>query len=251
MCLKRASQNLVTTSIGIDADCVPRFGAKPRSFRSIVIFERCSSTARCNEMSTRARGSDRAHAIARSSFLVDRGDDANPYVGARRKKEETCWTIGGEVSISGKTSLVTRLFSEIGASITFTGERQRCVTELEAVEFAVPVDQCWSNWARTEWVQTRATGRVREIEVRVQWRWENPGLGGYSLSSTNCGVQEARGSADRISDIFIRYTQKRCPQVPIRPDDPDDERRSTKCCSPLPPCDELGPLQDSCCGCVG
>lgn len=164
-------------------------------------------------------------------------------------RHEICWSVGGSVSVEGKTGLLASLFGSLGVSVSINANFQDCYTWGEAYTFTVPLSNCFRNYARPTWVNSTASGQILHAEsiTTLTKPGEEPLI-------HKCGLSvRANADAHMTSGREIQYAPypEHCGgSLPPGPD-PYDGKRSDPCCFPLPPCDVLEPGQNPCCACYG
>lgn len=166
------------------------------------------------------------------------------------RSEETCWSVSGSVSVEGKTGLLTKLFAELGVSVTIGGSFTSCVTLSSMHTIIPPVSDCFTNHARGVWDIHKVTGTLVEDAAVSYWTCYLPS-GAIVPAQTHCGRSTSTGFADTYGQVTRQYTNH-TPECggpnPPNPD-PHDGMTNEKCCSPMSGCDEVIPPAEPCCGC--
>lgn len=171
-------------------------------------------------------------------------------------RAQTCWTIGGEVSVEGKTSLLLQLLGSLQVGVTVSTEFQRCIEQSEEWEIIPPVNDCFDTFARLLWVHGRVNGVV--VEADYVFTWERAVLDaagnllGYEQSNTECNSRNSTGSVWIDGGQFTQFAPfpPGCgwyDGIPLDNPDTYDNQRMRPCrqcvCEPPPP------NGDPCCGC--
>ncbi|MFN7020789.1 MAG: hypothetical protein ACK4WH_05605 [Phycisphaerales bacterium] len=181
----------------------------------------------------------------------DQFRSCDPLTRTLQREFQTCWKVGGEVSVVGKTSLLLSLVGELGVDITVSGEFSSCETVGETLGFTVPRTNCWNQHSREIWIQRRVQGVRVEAETVDYWECQLANLLTTEVR-TVCGVRESRGEVSTVGDWTVQDAPyPPCMGAPVFRPDPYDGKRADACCHPLPPCDNLAEAQPPCCGCSG
>jgi hypothetical protein len=185
------------------------------------------------------------HAASRISLL----DPQQFEVG---RSEKWCWSIGGSVSVEGKTGLAVALFGRLGITATIDGNFEHCVELEERHCVATQPLNCFHVYARFRYTIVKVHGTVTEAEAVTSWECHQPG-GWYSYAQTECGLKTSEGWADAYGVREFHNTQlpPSC-HGPNPPWEMHDGKTSDPCCpsvTSIVGCPDEAPPY--CCGCFG
>lgn len=167
------------------------------------------------------------------------------------RQEQTCWKVEGDVSFEGKTGLLARLIGELGVTVQFGGEFQKCTTVTETLTFPIHQSDCWRHKARDVWKEREVRGVVVEAETANYWECQLANRLVVTVR-TECGLRESKGEASTIGSITIQSAPlPPCAGGPNPTPAEYDGELAEKCCAPLPQCDPVPAGGHPCCGCYG
>lgn len=160
-----------------------------------------------------------------------------PPAHTTEKGVETCWTVGGSVSVEGETGLLVEIFAKLGVTVQLTGTIGQCYTHSEAFQFYVPVNDCFHTAARAVWTESSVSGTVDQIQEVYTWTCsivdaDGTTVIGTEYYETECNVVTSIGRADTTNGITVQiapYTVE-CGGPPPQSPDPFDGETQQKCC---------------------
>jgi len=173
------------------------------------------------------------------------------------EQAEVCWEVGAGAEAELGTGLIEELLVELGVSVAVDGRFRHCHRWTDEFRYFVPVSDCFTSYIRPIWTESKVTATKHRVKARTHWveHVTDPDGSVTSVSRgyTTCGeTAKVSGSAKLKGGrgTHIAPFPERCGGAVWDPD-PNEGKRMEPCCSPLPPCDELGPGDVPCCGCWG
>ena len=171
--------------------------------------------------------------------------ECDPSVHSVGRQEQTCWSVSANVTVSGTTGLLAKLFGELGVSVTVGGSLTGCTTKSTMWSISVPVSNCYKTKARGNWEIANVTGYRDVAETVATYACLIPGQTPSTVDMM-CNVQRINAQADdeRALVTQFAYLPPECGGPdPVNPD--HDGVTQDPCCTPL--CDvPVG--ENPCCG---
>jgi hypothetical protein len=165
---------------------------------------------------------------------------------------EVCLSVGGELTVEAKSSMLLKLLGELGVSVSVSAELQGCYTYSESIEFDVPGEQCFERHGRACVWKHEGTITRTEAKYIFHWRVWDFAKGKVWNVALPCDVTR-HGSLSAQVDGGVEIHD-----APILEDcgsivneDIYDGMRANPCCRPMPECDPGVPPEQWCCGCKG
>lgn len=108
---------------------------------------------------------------------------------------QTCWSVGGSLSVQGKTSLLLRLFGELDITVEINGSLTNCTETGYSAGITSVINHCRERDCKISEVVTTVTGTATEHAEVAAWLCQLPS-GMIVDVRTECGTSSATGSVD-------------------------------------------------------